>query len=86
MAGKAKGKKPAVAKPFLKGAPTDETSVRRMAGFFGIMLLTGFMTFIVCSMTSFQSVFLRILVNAAIVVLILLIYASKGTEHGTEGV
>lgn len=73
-------------KPFVKGSPADENSLRQMLKFFGGLLLCGFMTFLVCSMTSFKSGFLRIPVNLAVEVLILLIFHSKGVTLGTDGV
>lgn len=82
----AKKKTAEIAKPFLRGAPTDENTVRLALKFFGSLLLIAFMSFIVCSMTSFDSVFLRILVNGAIEALILLILFSKGADLGTDGV
>ena len=77
---------PVKEKPYLSGKPTDENTVRQALKFFGALILVGFMSFIVCSMTSFDSAFLRIFVNAAIVGLILLIFFSKGADLGTEGV
>lgn len=73
-------------KPFLTGAPTDENTIKQSLKFFGALLLTGFMSFLVCSMTSFDSVILRILINIVIETLILLIYFNKGADLGTEGV
>ena len=61
------------AKPFLEGAPTDENTVRQALKFFGAMLLVGFMCFLVCSMTSFDSAVLRIGINLVIEALILMI-------------
>ena len=84
MADKKKSNEPA--KPFWTGSITDESTLRRVMKFFGSLLLVAFMTFIVCSMTSFSSVVLRIAVNAAIELLILIIFFYKGMEYGTDGV
>ena len=81
-----KKKAPVQAKPYLKGAPADENTVRQAAKFFGALILVAFMSFIVCSMTSFNSVILRILVNTVIESLILIIFYSKGAELGTDAV
>ena len=74
------------AKPYMTGAPTDENTVRNSLVFFGVLILAGFMCFIVCSMTSFKSVILRVLVNVIIEALILVIFYAKGAEYGTDGV
>ncbi len=79
-------KTPAQAKPFLTGAPTDENTVRQALKFFAILLITVFMTFIICSMTSFKSVVLRILVNLVIESLVILMFYSKGADFGMDGV
>ncbi len=81
-----KNRKPATvnAKPFLSGSPTDENSFRQAIGFLGTLLLVAFMSFLVCSMTGVQSVFLRILINTAIEALILLIFFSRGVQLGTD--
>ena len=73
-------------KPFLRGKPTDENTVRQALKFFGALILVAFMSFIVCSMTSFDSTVLRIGINVLIETLIVLIFYNKGTELGTEGV
>ena len=74
------------AKPFLEGTPTDENTVRQALKFFGAMLLVGFMCFLVCSMTSFDSAVLRIGINLVIEALILMIFFNKGEALGTDGV
>lgn len=74
------------AKPYTKGTPTDENTIRNALIFFGVLVLSAFMCFIVCSMTSFKSVILRVLINAAIEALILIIFYAKGAEYGTDGV
>lgn len=74
------------AKPFRTGSPTDESTLIRALKFFGSLLLVAFMTFIICSMTSFSSAILRIGVNCLIEVMILIIFYYKGIDYGTEGV
>ena len=73
-------------KPFLRGKQTDENTVRQALKFFGALILVAFMSFIVCSMTSFDSAVLRIGINVVIETLIVLIFFNKGAELGTEGV
>ena len=81
-------KKPAqtVRKPFLTGSITDENTVKNVLKFFGIMLLAVFMSFIVCTMTSFNNDILRIGANALIVILILIIFYNSGLNQGTDAV
>ena len=86
MADTKKKKVNPVTKPFLKGSPTDENTWKSALGFFGIMILMCFMTFLVCSMTSLENTFLRILLNGAVVVLVLLIYEQRGLSTGAEAV
>jgi len=75
-----------VSKPFLTGNPTDENTLKSALSFFGIFLIMIFMTFIVCSMTGFDSVVLRILVNTVIILLILVIFYNNGLNRGTDAV
>ena len=81
-----KAKAEEMGKPFLNGAPKDENTVRNALKFFGAILLVAFVSFIVCSMTSFSSVILRIGINLLIEILILYIFFTKGINLGTEGV
>ena len=73
-------------KPYLTGAPTDENTIRQSLKFFAILLLSMFMTFLVCSLTGFQSAVLRIIVNIAIEGLILTVFFTKGADYGTDAV
>ena len=75
-----------ITKPYLTGAPTDENTLRQALRFFGMMLLVLFMTLLVCSMTGFNSMPLRIIVNMFIEVLILFVLYSKGSDLGTDAV
>ncbi len=73
-------------KPFMRGKPNDENTMRQALKFFGAMILVAFMSFIVCSMTSFNNHILRIGINIVIEALIILIFFSKGADFGTDGV
>ena len=75
-----------VEKPFLRGTPTDENTVRQSLKFFGILLLTAFMTFLVCSLTAFKEDVLRILVCAVIELLVLVIFFDRGASLGMDAV
>ena len=77
---------PEKAKPFLTGAPTDENTFRQAAKFSGTLILVAFMSFIICSMTSFNISVLRIGINLVIETLILYIFFSKGVNLGTDAV
>ena len=75
-----------VSKPFLTGAPTDEYTVKNALKFFLLLLIIAFMTFIVCSMTAFDSAVLRVGVNVLIECAVLLILFSRGADLGTDAV
>ncbi len=75
-----------VTKPFLRGNPTDSTTIRSAAMFLLALVLTGFMSFLVCSMTGFDSAVLRIAINLAILTLIMIIFFHRGQSAGTETV
>lgn len=75
-----------ITKPFLKGKPTDEYTVKNSLKFFGIMIMILFMVFIVCSMTGFDNNFLRIAINIIIEVLILIILFNRGSSYGVDSV
>lgn len=82
-----KKKNPAkIKKPFLKGSPTDENTVKQAFKFFGLLAIVGFMCFIVCSMTSFDSPVLRTGINLLIIVLILIVFYNRGLQNGTDAV
>jgi len=85
MAAKAKPNK-IITKPFLKGSSTDENTVRQSVKFLGILVITSLMTFLVCSLTSFKSDILRILINIMIETLILIIFLDRGAALGTDAV
>ena len=74
------------AKPFLTGSPTDENTLRSVLKMFGFMVLCMVMTFLVCSMAGVGSTVIRIIINAAIEALILVIFYSRGADQGTDAV
>ena len=73
-------------KPFLKGSPTDENTIRQSLKFLGILVITSLMTFLVCSLTSFKSDILRILINIVIETLVVFIFLDRGAALGTDAV
>ena len=75
-----------VTKPYLKGQPTDERTVKSAFGFLGILLMTAFISFLVCTMLTPSNNVLRILLNAAVEALILLIFFNQAVQKGTDGV
>ena len=75
-----------VVKPFLKGNPTDESTWKSAAGFFGVLVLIAFMSFLVSSMLNLDNTVLRILLNAAVEVLILMILYSNASGRGSDAV
>ena len=75
---------PVISKPYMAGAPTDEYTLRNALKFFGMILLCMFITFIVCSMTGFNSAILRVFVNLVIEALILTLLYAKGAKLGEE--
>ena len=70
----------------MTGAPRDENTARQALKFLGAMFLVAFMSFLVCSMTSFSNDILRIGINLVIESLIVIIFWNKGAELGTDGV
>jgi len=83
-----KSKKPVkpVEKPFLKGNPTDERTVKTALGFFGVLVLTAFMTFMVCTAMSMDNRILRIVLNSMVELLVLFIFYNNAIGRGTEAV
>ncbi len=74
------------AKPFTQGTPADENTLHQVLIFFGAMFIVGFMSFLVCSMTAFDSAFLRVGINLVIEALILIIFFNRGATSGTDAV
>ena len=83
-----KSKKPAapVKKPFLTGSPTDERIVKGVLRFFGVLVMVAVMSFLVCSMMGFQNSVLRILLNLAVELLVLMILYNNAIGKGAEAV
>ena len=83
-----KSKKPVkpVVKPFLKGSPTDERTWKSALGFFGALLATALMGFLVCSMLTMDSLVLRILLNLLVVALELMLFYNNAIGKGTDAV
>ncbi len=84
----AKNKKPVpqVKKPFVTGAPTDERTVPGALSFFGVLVLAGFMSFLVCSMLNMDSNILRIVLNLMAEALILVIFFNNAVGRGADAV
>ena len=83
-----KSKKPVkpVEKPFLTGSPADERTVRSALAFFGVMILTVFVSFLVCTMMNMGSDLLRIGLNLAVVILVMFIFYNNAVSRGAEAV
>ena len=75
-----------VRKPYLTGSITDENTLKAGLGFFGIMLITIFVAFIVCAAATFNSFILRLLMNTAVILVLLMIFYNKGAGRGAEAV
>ena len=75
-----------VRKPFLTGSAFDERTVRNGLFFFGTLIMVFFIAFIACATASFDSLILRLLMNAAVIILILFIFFNNGSRRGTEDV
>lgn len=75
-----------VTKPFLTGSPTDERTVKGALGFFGLLVLAGVMSFLVCSALNMSSGFLRVLLNLGAEALILLLFYNNAVNRGSDAV
>ena len=75
-----------VRKPYLTGTITDENTLKSALGFFGIMLITTFVAFVVCATATFSSLVLRLLMNAAVILVLLMVYYNRGAAKGAEAV
>lgn len=75
-----------VRKPFMTGTPCDERTVRNSLAFFGTMLIIFLVAFIACVSASFDSIILRIGVNTAVILLVLLILYNNGARRGADDV
>ena len=75
-----------VRKPFLQGAPLDENTFKNSAKFLGQFIVITFVAFIACSFGSFGNDILRIGLNAAVIVLIQMMFFNFGSNLGAEAV
>ena len=60
---KTSGQVKPVTKPFVKGNPTDERTFKSALGFMGVMIMTAFISFLVCTMINPTNTVLRVLLN-----------------------
>ena len=79
-------KKKEIHKPFLTGAVIDERTFRNSLAFFGTLIVVFFIAFIACASATFSSFILRLLMNAAVIILALVIFFNSGSKRGTEDV
>ena len=75
-----------VRKPFLTGSPVDENTFRNSAKFLGLFIMITFVSFIACSSTAFGGSFLRIGLNTAVILVILMLFFNFGSNLGAEAV
>ncbi|MBR5961172.1 MAG: hypothetical protein IKZ98_09280 [Clostridia bacterium] len=75
-----------VKKPFLTGSILDENTFKNSAKFLGMFLVIVFVAFIACSSAAFGSDILRIGLNAAVVVVVMMLMFNFGSNHGAEAV
>lgn len=85
MTGKS-GKTEQVTKPYLTGSPTDERTVKGAFGFFGGLILTGVISFLICSTLSMDSGVLRIALNLAVEALVLVLFYNNAVGRGADAV
>lgn len=75
-----------VKKPFLTGSIVDENTFKCSAKFLGLFIVIVFVSFIACSSAAFGSDILRIGLNTAVIVVILMLMFNFGSNQGAEGV
>ena len=75
-----------VTKPYITGSAADENTLKASLIFFGSLVLTILMTFIVCGTTSGASALLRLIINTAVIAAVLAVFFSNGTNRGAEAV
>ena len=85
MTGKS-GKTEQVTKPYLTGSPTDERTLKGALGFFGGLILVGIVSFLACSAFGMDSSALRITLNLAVEVLILVLFYNNAVNRGADAV
>jgi len=83
---KTSGQVKPVTKPFVKGNPTDERTFKSALGFMGVIIMTAFISFLVCTMINPTNTVLRVLLNLAVEALILMIFFNQAVQKGTDGV
>lgn len=83
-----KNRQPAkpVEKPFLTGSPADERTAKSALAFFGVMVMTVFVSFLVCTMMSAGGSLIRIGLNLTVEILILVIFYNNAVSRGAEAV
>ena len=75
-----------VRKPFLTGSVTDERTIRNCLKFFGTILIVFFVAFIACASATFDNRILRVFLNSAVIILVLIILFNNGSRWGTDDV
>ena len=75
-----------VTKPFLTGKPLDENTFRHSLLFCGSLLLVFLVSFLICSVTGFDNLILRIIINVLIITMAVIVFFNNGTNHGAEAV
>lgn len=75
-----------VRKPFVYGTPVDSATVRNALQFFGILILVFFVTFIAGSSVAGAGAAVRIIFSAAVILLVLFIFFSNGSNLGADAV
>ena len=75
-----------VRKPFVYGTPADSSTVRTSLQFFGILILVFFVTFIAGSSVSGAGPAVRIIFSVAVILLVLFIFFSNGSNLGADAV
>ena len=75
-----------VQKPFLTGSPADERIWKDSLLFFGGLLLSCLFSFLLCTLTGISSTVFRIVLNAAVIAAILVLFFNAGTHQGSDAV
>ena len=75
-----------VTKPFLKGSPYDERTIRTALGFFGLLIISIVMGFLVSSMMNLGVEWLRVFLNLVVEALILVIFYNQAAGKGADAV
>jgi hypothetical protein len=75
-----------VRKPFLTGSILDENTIKNSAKFLGLFIVIVFVSFIACSSTAFGGDILRVGLNTAAILVILMLYFNFGSNLGAEAV